>query len=143
MLAFAGCGAGAAIALVSEVPVQSLAAQSANALGGTAPRAVLAGAHCIIAGLTAQSGSPEAAKAYEDAEPPLWNDLGSLTYPISTKSEEAQSYFDQGLQVRRQFQPRGSSPRFPQGAKPRSELRDVLPRRGACARAEHQRADGP
>ena len=103
MLAFAGCGAGAAIALVSEVPVQSLAAQSANALGGTAPRAVLAGAHCIIAGLPAQSGSPEAAKAYEDADPPLWNDLGTLAYPISTKSAEAQNYFDQGLKFAANF----------------------------------------
>jgi len=103
MLAFAGCGAGAAIALVSEVPVQSLAAQPAKAPGGAGPRAVLAGAHCIIAGLAAQTGSAEAAKAYEDAEPPLWKDLGTLAYPISTKNAEAQDYFNQGLRFATNF----------------------------------------
>ncbi|WP_353646902.1 hypothetical protein [Mesorhizobium sp. WSM2239] len=42
-------------------------------------------------------------KAYEEAEPPLWSGLGTLTYPITTKSKEAQSYFDQGLRMAANF----------------------------------------
>ncbi len=33
------------------------------------------------------------------AEPPLFDDLGSLHHPISTESEQAQQYFDQGLRL--------------------------------------------
>ena len=61
------------------------------------PKAVAAAAHCAVANLLAMAQTAEAIKAYEDADPPLWNDLGSLTYPITTKSTEAQRYFDQGL----------------------------------------------
>ncbi len=61
------------------------------------PKAVAAAAHCAVANLPAMAQTAEAIKAYEDADPPLWNDLGSLTYPITTKSTEAQRYFDQGL----------------------------------------------
>jgi tetratricopeptide (TPR) repeat protein len=50
-----------------------------------------------------QGLSPEATKAYEEADPPLWNDLGSLTYPISTTNSEAQSYFQQGLRQTANF----------------------------------------
>src|SRR4029079_16217947 len=66
-------------------------------------RSLRAGANCVIAGPPAKSGSAEAAKAYEDAEPPLWNNLGTLAYPISAKSAEAQSYFDQGLRLAANF----------------------------------------
>ncbi len=34
-----------------------------------------------------------------DAEPPLWQGLGTLHHPISTSSERAQRYFDQGLRL--------------------------------------------
>jgi tetratricopeptide (TPR) repeat protein len=67
------------------------------------PKALAAARHCLVANLPAQAQSPEAMKAYEEAEPPLWNDLGSLTYPISTKSPEAQQYFDQGLRLAANF----------------------------------------
>jgi hypothetical protein len=30
---------------------------------------------------------------------PLYDDLGDLTYPISTQTEKAQRYFDQGLRL--------------------------------------------
>jgi tetratricopeptide (TPR) repeat protein len=67
------------------------------------PKALAAARHCLVANLPAQAQSPEAMKAYEEAEPPLWNDLGSLTYPTSTKIPEAQQYFDQGLRLAANF----------------------------------------
>ena len=93
MIAFAGLGAGATVALVTDVSGRSSSAEAATA----ASQRDLATAHCRVAAIPAQAQSPEAMKAYEDAEPPLWNDLGSLSYAISTKSAEAQSYFNQGL----------------------------------------------
>ena len=87
-LMLVGFGAGAAAANFSVAEV---------------PRAIAAAAHCIVANLPAQALSAEAMKAYEDADPPLWNDLGSLTYPVTTKSSEAQSYFDQGLKLAANF----------------------------------------
>src|SRR5262249_62300914 len=36
---------------------------------------------------------------YEDAEPPLWDNLGSAHYPITTKNPQAQAFFDQGLKL--------------------------------------------
>jgi tetratricopeptide (TPR) repeat protein len=53
--------------------------------------------HCSMAGATAGPAKPEAVKAYEEATPPLWGNLGSLSYPITTRSDQAQKYFDQGL----------------------------------------------
>ena len=35
-------------------------------------------------------------QATSDA-PPLWDDLGALTWPVTTRSGTAQRYFDQGL----------------------------------------------
>jgi tetratricopeptide (TPR) repeat protein len=37
--------------------------------------------------------------AFADPDPPLWNDLGVLTYPITTVSSDAQRFFDQGLRL--------------------------------------------
>jgi tetratricopeptide (TPR) repeat protein len=34
-----------------------------------------------------------------DQAPPLWDNLGDLSYPITTKDEMAQRYFDQGLRL--------------------------------------------
>jgi tetratricopeptide (TPR) repeat protein len=42
------------------------------------------------------AGSPA---GYADARPPLLENLGTLTYPVATKSRLAQSYFDQGLRL--------------------------------------------
>ena len=39
------------------------------------------------------------APAFADTEPPLWPDLGSITYKIATANERAQAYFDQGLRL--------------------------------------------
>lgn len=98
-LAFAGFGAGAAIALVGESSVQPspvglVKAQARDSLGR---------AHCRIAAVASEALVADAVEAYENAEPPLWSDLGSLTYPISTSSKEAQSYFDQGLRFATNF----------------------------------------
>jgi tetratricopeptide (TPR) repeat protein len=59
--------------------------------------------HCRVANIPTQVQSPEAMKAYSEAEPPLWNDLGTLTYPITTAYAEAQNYFDQGLRMAANF----------------------------------------
>jgi tetratricopeptide (TPR) repeat protein len=53
--------------------------------------------HCVVADTGSQPQQVDAMKAYSEAEPPLWSTLGSLTYPITTKSPQAQQYFDQGL----------------------------------------------
>ena len=44
----------------------------------------------------ANAAETEPAAAADDG-PPLWNFLGDSTYPITTKDETAQLYFDQGL----------------------------------------------
>jgi tetratricopeptide (TPR) repeat protein len=36
---------------------------------------------------------------FADVAPPLWDDLGTLTYPITTASADAQKFFDQGLRL--------------------------------------------
>jgi len=41
----------------------------------------------------------EAAPADETVAPPLFDNLGSLHHPITTTSEQAQRYFDQGLRL--------------------------------------------
>ena len=43
--------------------------------------------------------SPAEAVADDPAGPPLWEGLGTLSYPITTDSEMAQRYFDQGLRL--------------------------------------------
>ena len=91
MLVLVGLGAGAAAASLSSTKEREVPAELA-----TAP-------HCMVANIPTQVQSPDAMKAYEAAEPPLWNDLGSLTYPVTTKSKEAQSYFDQGLRMAANF----------------------------------------
>jgi tetratricopeptide (TPR) repeat protein len=44
-----------------------------------------------------QSASAQA--AYVDSEPPLWDNLGTLSYKITTSNARAQQYFDQGLRL--------------------------------------------
>lgn len=46
------------------------------------------------------SGEPiSRSAAYLDSEPPLWNHLGTLSYPVTTTRPIAQRYFDQGLRL--------------------------------------------
>ncbi|BBA36452.1 uncharacterized protein sS8_4522 [Methylocaldum marinum] len=37
--------------------------------------------------------------AYVDSEPPLWDNLGTLSYKITTSNARAQQFFDQGLRL--------------------------------------------
>ena len=77
-LVFVGLGAGVAVAGLgsdeSEIPPELAAAP-----------------HCRVADIPAQAMSPEAMKAYEDAQPPLWTDLGTLSVPVTTKNPEPPS----------------------------------------------------
>jgi tetratricopeptide (TPR) repeat protein len=43
--------------------------------------------------------SPAEAVTGDAADPPLWEGLGNLSYPITTDKEMAQRYFDQGLRL--------------------------------------------
>lgn len=95
-LAFAGLGAGAAIAFVADGSDPSRLHQAAAA---ELRKAV----HCLVAAVSPDLQDTAAAKAYEDGDVPLWKDLGTLTYPISTKNAEAQAYFDQGLKLAANF----------------------------------------
>ena len=36
---------------------------------------------------------------FADTDPPLWDGLGAITFPISTASMDTQAYFDQGLRL--------------------------------------------
>ncbi|TIP79977.1 MAG: hypothetical protein E5X63_32935, partial [Mesorhizobium sp.] len=94
-----GFGAGAAIAYAAGGPP---GIQLAAATRVPLPKD-LSTAHCVAATLPLKSPIAEAVKAYEDAEPPLWDNLGTLTWPISTKNPDAQKFFDQGLRQAANF----------------------------------------
>ena len=56
----------------------------------------------LIIGMTCWAAifsSAEAAPADQDDAPPLFDNLGSHHHPITTTSEQAQRYFDQGLRL--------------------------------------------
>ncbi len=93
-LAFIGFGAGAAVALVSPAPEPTPSARTI----------IAAGPHCRIAATMPVPGQmAEVIKTYESGDPPLWTDLGTLSYPVSTKNADAQAYFDQGMRQAANF----------------------------------------
>ncbi|MBR1247430.1 tetratricopeptide repeat protein [Bradyrhizobium sp. AUGA SZCCT0169] len=47
----------------------------------------------------AEMSAASPAPAFADTEPPLWTDIGSTTWKITTANERAQAYFDQGLRL--------------------------------------------
>jgi tetratricopeptide (TPR) repeat protein len=55
--------------------------------------------HCAIPTDAMRAQVAAATASYEDAEPPLWDNLGSATYPITTRNPQAQAFFDQGLKL--------------------------------------------
>ncbi|MGH2813046.1 MAG: hypothetical protein ACRDI1_10090, partial [Actinomycetota bacterium] len=87
-----GAGAAAANFGGSDMPTEA-----------NIPAELAAAPHCRVVNIPTQVQSPEAMKAYAEAEPPLWKDLGTLSYPITTANKEAQSYFDQGLRMAANF----------------------------------------
>ena len=94
-LAFTGLGVGAAVALVSPSPEP--ATPSARTLLASGP-------HCRVAAtMPAQGQMAEVIKTYESGDPPLWDNLGTLSYPVSTKNAQAQAYFDQGIRQAANF----------------------------------------
>src|SRR5215831_6192926 len=62
--------------------------------------AVLMSCGMLVSSVLAHDSSPsERAPAEASAAVPLYDDLGNLTYPITTNSPLAQRYFDQGLRL--------------------------------------------
>src|SRR5215468_10349811 len=55
--------------------------------------------HCPIPTDAMRAQVAAATASYDDAEPPLWDNLGSATYPITTRNPQAQAFFDQGLKL--------------------------------------------
>jgi tetratricopeptide (TPR) repeat protein len=55
--------------------------------------------HCIMPTDAMRAQVAAATASYEDAEPPLWDNLGSATYPVTTANPQAQAFFDQGLKL--------------------------------------------
>ncbi|MGY4502087.1 hypothetical protein ACVWYH_006044 [Bradyrhizobium sp. GM24.11] len=47
----------------------------------------------------AEMSAASPAPAFTDTEPPLWTDIGSTTWKITTANERAQAHFDQGLRL--------------------------------------------
>lgn len=94
-LAVIGLGAGVAIAYAANGSDTAELREAAAELRKAA--------HCMIAAVSPDLQDAAAAKAYEEGDVPLWTNLGSLTYPISTKNAEAQAYFDQGLRQAANF----------------------------------------
>jgi tetratricopeptide (TPR) repeat protein len=76
----------------------NLAAIAASACGRRGKNASMFQPGCTVNPMQIALATPaEAIKA--DAGPPLWDGLGTLHYPITTASEQAQRYFDQGLRL--------------------------------------------
>jgi tetratricopeptide (TPR) repeat protein len=55
--------------------------------------------HCIMPTAAMRAQVAAATASYEDAEPPLWDNLGSAAYPVTTANPQAQAFFDQGLKL--------------------------------------------
>jgi tetratricopeptide (TPR) repeat protein len=55
--------------------------------------------HCIMPTDAMRAQVAAATANYDEAEPPLWDNLGSATYPVTTVSPQAQAFFDQGLKL--------------------------------------------
>ena len=86
-LAFAGLGAGVALAYVAD----------SSAPGGVSETIAVElrkAAHCMVAAIAPDLTDAKAAKAYAEGPVPLWRNLGALSYPVSTKNAEAQAYYN-------------------------------------------------
>jgi tetratricopeptide (TPR) repeat protein len=95
IVTIAGAGATAADAS-SPLPDQDFPVCTTTAATG-APNMLLRLAQTEVP--RAEMSVATSAPAFADTEPPLWPDLGSITYKITTANERAQAYFDQGLRL--------------------------------------------
>ncbi len=110
--------AASGIGLLSSIAFSAGDRVYTGASAGNAPPAVdafafTAGAICHTPDLTgrmmqlaqtevspmARQAAQDPVAAFENAEPPLWNTLGTVSYKVSTANPEAQKYFDQGLRL--------------------------------------------
>ena len=117
LLVSAGVGAfgGAAALILLAGNIVTIAGAGATAADASSP---LSDQDFPVCATTAATGAPKmslrlaqtevpraemsvatSAPAFADTEPPLWPDLGSITYKITTANERAQAYFDQGLRL--------------------------------------------
>jgi tetratricopeptide (TPR) repeat protein len=117
LLISAGAGAfgGAAALILLAGNIVTIAGAGATAADGSSP---LPDQDFPVCATTAATGAPNmllrlaqtevpraemsvatSGPAFADTEPPLWPDLGSITYKITTANERAQAYFDQGLRL--------------------------------------------
>ena len=117
LLVSAGAGAfgGAAALILLAGNIVTIAGAGATAADASSP---LSDQDFPVCATTAATGAPNmllrlaqtevpraemsvatSAPAFADTEPPLWPDLGSITYKITTANERAQAYFDQGLRL--------------------------------------------
>jgi tetratricopeptide (TPR) repeat protein len=95
IVTIAGAGATAADAS-SPLPDQDFPVCTTTAATG-APNMLFRLAQTEVP--RAEMSVATSAPAFADTEPPLWPDLGSITYKITTANERAQAYFDQGLRL--------------------------------------------
>ena len=87
-----------------------------------------------------------AAAVVQGAEKPriaLYDGLGTISFPIATSNPLAQRYFDQGLGFAYGFNHAAAVQSFREAQKADPDCAHVLLGRGAGARPQHQRADGP
>ena len=92
--------------LTSALVAGSAAAASRDQVFELLDPAAIAASACGMGGHNAAAFKPTQVALATPAEaiatdhgPPLWQGLGTLSHPITTTSEQAQHYFDQGLRL--------------------------------------------
>ena len=65
----------------------------------------------------AEMSAANPAAAFADSEPPLWDGLGAVSYKVTTTSERAQAYFNQGLRLAYAFNHEEAQRAFRMGQK--------------------------
>ena len=114
----------------------------------TLHRAVLAAA--LATGMAGQVGAQDDDQHHHmsgmptlaEGSTPLYRDLGTMHRTVTTRSAQAQQYFDQGLRLTYAFNHDEAIGSYTEGTKSRLHLRHVLVGNRLCDGAQHQRADG-
>ena len=83
-----------------------------------------------------------AAAETADQPPPLWDGLGDLSYRVTTGSEQAQRYFDQGLRLTYGFNHAEALRAFRAAQSQDPKCAMCYWGEAFVLRAQHQRADG-
>jgi tetratricopeptide (TPR) repeat protein len=92
--------------LTSTLAASSVAAATSGQISELLDPGAIAASACGMRGKNASAFKPTqvalatpAEAIGADAGPPLWEGLGTLSHPVTTQSEQAQRYFDQGLRL--------------------------------------------